>query len=186
MDSVNHPSHYTQSNIECIDAIESMLGESGFKSYCRGNCLKYLWRYKDKGGVEDLKKCQWYLGKLISTMEDPKQLLDKIESKLQEHFYVSIVGKDGCIIEKDKTYLGQDGTSWIILGFTDDKKYPIRGWNANKGERWLKPEWLSSNSTITTTASTFDGILTIKANNSGLIEIPINTKKPEDYGYTFV
>lgn len=185
MDNINHPDHYIRedSDIECIDAIESMLGKDQFRSYCRGNCLKYLWRYENKGGVEDLKKCQWYLDKLISTMEDPKQLLDKIESKLQKHFYVSIVGKDGCIIEKDKTYLGQDGISWIILGFTDDKKYPIRGWNANKGERWLRPEWLSSLSSFNT-EFTNNEILNIKADNSGWIQIPLDTKKIENYRYT--
>ena len=186
MNTINHPKHYTQNDIECIDAIESMLGKEQFKSYCQGNCLKYLWRYKHKGGVEDLKKCQWYLNKLISVMENPKKIVDKIESNLKQHIYVQVIGKDGSIIEKDKTYVGQDGTSWIILGFTDDKNYPIRGWNANKGERWLKPEWLSSNSTITTTTSTGGQITNIKAYNSGLIEIPVDVKKPEDYGYTFV
>ena len=41
-----------------------MSGEE-FSGYLKGNCLKYLWRYKDKGGVEDLKKCGWYLNRLI-------------------------------------------------------------------------------------------------------------------------
>ena len=187
MDSINHPNHYTQSNIECIDAIESMLGESGFKSYCRGNCLKYLWRYNNKGGVEDLKKCRRYLDKLISILDNSNQLTSKLESNLQQHStYVPMIGRDGCIIEKNKTYLGQDGISWIILGFTSDVKYPIRGWNCNKGERWLRPEWLQSfKSPITTSASTGDTqTLNIKLDNIGLIEIPTDSKNLEDYGYT--
>ena len=66
MDNVNHPKHYLKDGLECIDIINSLLGDEGFEAYCRGNCLKYLWRYKDKGGLEDLKKCEWYLKKLIS------------------------------------------------------------------------------------------------------------------------
>ena len=63
-DMVNHPPHYNQHGIECIDAIQACTGD-GFKSYLQGNILKYLWRYDYKNGVEDLKKAQWYLAKLI-------------------------------------------------------------------------------------------------------------------------
>lgn len=68
-DPVNSPSHYTQGAVECIDAIESALGVEGFKAYCRGACLKYLWRTEHKNGVEDLKKCAWYLRRLIVICE---------------------------------------------------------------------------------------------------------------------
>ena len=66
---VNHPSHYNQGGVECIDALEAALGPEGFKAYCRGACLKYLWRTEYKNGVEDLKKCEWYLKKLIDKSE---------------------------------------------------------------------------------------------------------------------
>lgn len=68
-DMVNHPPHYTQGDIECIDAIHSALGSDGFKAYCRGACIKYLWRTDYKNGVEDLKKCDWYLDRLIQENE---------------------------------------------------------------------------------------------------------------------
>ena len=80
-DVVNSPTHYNFKGIEAIDAIEaSMTGEeltgylqsSGRSSadILKGNCMKYLWRYKYKGKpVEDLKKCQWYLNKLIASVE---------------------------------------------------------------------------------------------------------------------
>jgi hypothetical protein len=42
---------------------------SGFEGFCAGNALKYLWRWKHKNGVEDLKKCQWYLDMLIEEQE---------------------------------------------------------------------------------------------------------------------
>lgn len=60
-DPVNHPSHYTEGEIECIDAIESALGVEGFRGYCIGNAIKYLWRYNKKHGLEDLEKSEWYV-----------------------------------------------------------------------------------------------------------------------------
>jgi hypothetical protein len=62
-DPIN-PSHYKQGGIECIEAIKAALGE-GFPDYLRGNVMKYLWRYKEKGGVDDLKKARWYLDRLF-------------------------------------------------------------------------------------------------------------------------
>lgn len=69
-DVVNHPSHYTQGDIECIDAIKAALGEEQYEGYLRGACIKYLWRYEEKGGLESVRKAQWYLNKLISELED--------------------------------------------------------------------------------------------------------------------
>lgn len=63
-DNVNHPAHYTQGDIECIYAIKSALG-NGFEAFCCGNAIKYIWRHNAKGGVEDLKKAQWYLSRVI-------------------------------------------------------------------------------------------------------------------------
>ena len=62
-DPIN-PSHYKQGGIECIEAIKAALG-GGFPDYLRGNVMKYLWRYKEKGGVDDLKKSAWYLDRLF-------------------------------------------------------------------------------------------------------------------------
>lgn len=57
MDNVNHPSHYAEHcSVECIDIIRLALGDDGFKAYCLGNAIKYLWRYKYKSGSEDLQK----------------------------------------------------------------------------------------------------------------------------------
>lgn len=68
VDNVNHPPHYNQGGIECIEAIKAATG-SGFVKYCTGNVIKYLWRYDLKGGVEDLKKAAWYLDRAIKEME---------------------------------------------------------------------------------------------------------------------
>jgi len=59
-DTVNHPAHYTQGSMEVIEAIEGL--SLGFHA---GNIVKYVARYKAKGGVEDLKKARWYLDRLI-------------------------------------------------------------------------------------------------------------------------
>jgi len=65
-DNVNHPSHYTQGAIECIDAIkEATKGLFGIEAVCTANIIKYVWRWKFKNGVEDLRKADWYLQRLI-------------------------------------------------------------------------------------------------------------------------
>ena len=64
-DMVNKPPHYNNGDIETIDAIQSALGD-GFEFYLQGNILKYVWRYRHKNNVEDLKKAQCYLNKLIN------------------------------------------------------------------------------------------------------------------------
>ena len=68
-DMVNSPEHYNKAGIETIDALEAMLTK-GFDYYLQGNIVKYLWRYRYKNGVEDLKKAQWYLNKLIEVYDD--------------------------------------------------------------------------------------------------------------------
>lgn len=67
-DRVNHPSHYTDGKIECIDAIESSMSKEAFIGYCKGNIIKYVWRYEHKGGVESLKKAKWYIDKLTEVI----------------------------------------------------------------------------------------------------------------------
>lgn len=67
-DNVNHPSHYTQGGIECIEAIKASMTASEFRGYLKGNAMKYMWRYQLKNGVEDLRKAQWYLNRLIGEM----------------------------------------------------------------------------------------------------------------------
>lgn len=66
VDNVNHPSHYTQGGIECIEAIKASMTHEAFCGYLKGNVQKYMWRYEHKGGVESLKKAQWYLDRLVA------------------------------------------------------------------------------------------------------------------------
>jgi len=66
VDNVNHPPHYmTEGGIECIEAIEAQLTPEEYRGYLKGNCVKYLWREKYKGGRQSVEKCQWYLTRLL-------------------------------------------------------------------------------------------------------------------------
>ena len=67
-DKVNHPSHYTQGGIECLDAIEAAMKPDQFRGYLKGNIIKYLWRYEWKNGLEDLKKAQFYMNRMVDSM----------------------------------------------------------------------------------------------------------------------
>lgn len=69
-DPVNSPLHYTQGGIECIEAIEEATkGLDGTEAYYIGNVMKYIWRWKHKNGVEDLRKAQWYLDRLVNNLD---------------------------------------------------------------------------------------------------------------------
>ena len=70
-DSVNHPSHYTQGKYEVIDIIEDATKDlKGIQAVCDANVLKYALRWPYKNGIEDLKKAQWYLDRLIKEVEN--------------------------------------------------------------------------------------------------------------------
>lgn len=72
-DVVNHPSHYTQGGIECIDAITAAtVGKTGIEAVCVANVVKYLWRYEEKDGLESVKKAEWYIKHLINELESNK------------------------------------------------------------------------------------------------------------------
>ena len=71
VDMVNHPVHYTQGGIECIDALKAAtVSKTGIEAVCTANAIKYLWRYEEKNGVEDVKKARWYIDRLIRELEE--------------------------------------------------------------------------------------------------------------------
>ena len=90
MDTVNLPRHYKKEalpieltiraaltdngdidplNLECFEAMLSMLSVEEMRGYLRGNTFKYRWRYTHKNGIEDLKKAEWYDKKLLRLEE---------------------------------------------------------------------------------------------------------------------
>lgn len=69
-DEVDHPAHYTQGGIECIDAIRAALTPEEFRGYCKGSVLAYVWRERWKGGDQSLLKSVWYLNKAVEVSGD--------------------------------------------------------------------------------------------------------------------
>ena len=66
-DAIN-PSHYKGEGIECIDYIKQTMSKEAFLGYLEGNVVKYRHRYRNKNGIEDLRKARWYLDRLIEEM----------------------------------------------------------------------------------------------------------------------
>ena len=73
-DMVSHPKHYTQGDIECIDALKAAtVGKRGIEAVCVANVIKYLWRYEEKNGIEDVRKAKWYIERLLKELEESQQ-----------------------------------------------------------------------------------------------------------------
>lgn len=90
-DMVNHPSHYqSESGLEVIDVIKAFTSNlTGIEATDTGNVLKYMCRWKNKNGVEDLKKAKWYLEHLIDNVEnqndsDLKKGLNRTKALIDE------------------------------------------------------------------------------------------------------
>lgn len=76
-DKINHPAHYTQGEIECIDAIKAAtVNKKGVEAVCTANIIKYVWRYECKNGSEDIKKLIWYADRLLKEVE-ARERVDK-------------------------------------------------------------------------------------------------------------
>ena len=73
-DMVNHPQHYTRGGIECIDALKAAtVGKRGIEAVCVANVIKYLWRYEEKNGIDDVRKAKWYVERLLKELEESQQ-----------------------------------------------------------------------------------------------------------------
>ena len=57
--------HYVTKAVQPWDAMQAWMSHEEFAGFLRGNVIKYIARYKDKGGVADLQKARHYLDKLI-------------------------------------------------------------------------------------------------------------------------
>lgn len=95
-DNVNHPSHYTQGGVECIEALKAATSHlTGIEAVCTANAIKYLWRWKDKNGIEDLNKAKWYIDYIISFLSSEEKENDypvfseKICDSDCKYFYTS-------------------------------------------------------------------------------------------------
>lgn len=135
MSNVDHPNHYANGSIECIAAIESALTQEEFEGFLHGNILKYDWRYRNKNGIEDLKKSQWYNSKLQTTIakrssatnshairnnkEQPKQNKRAFAlSSISTCMYIT-----GEFPQVNDTVQGNDGKIWFVID-VDVNNYP--------------------------------------------------------------
>ena len=78
-DPVNHPDHYTQGSIECIDAMIETQGVQAVRDYCICNAFKYIWRHNSKNNDQDIRKAKWYIDKYLELSESHGERCFKIE-----------------------------------------------------------------------------------------------------------
>lgn len=64
-----HPNHYHKGGLECFDVIKAITGDK-YEGFLVGNIIKYIFRYRDKNGVEDCKKAAVYIDKLIKELQN--------------------------------------------------------------------------------------------------------------------
>lgn len=122
MKDLTKQEHYTNNGIEPIEIMRKNFSHDEFVGFCKGNVLKYLLRYKDKNGLEDLEKAKIYLNWLIDELavEDLNKTFDErfeeIEREEQEKCSC------GCHCEDCKGYEGCEGFE-VQLSLFDNEKY---------------------------------------------------------------
>ena len=101
-DMVNHPKHYTSGTlgIEVINTMEMCSTEEEFMGYLRCNALKYISRFENKNGLEDVKKCAWYVKKYLAVQgleekdckdEEAYNLLKIVENSVTKESLVQVL-----------------------------------------------------------------------------------------------
>lgn len=71
-EEINHPDRYAGGKYECIEVMIDIFGVEFVRNFCVLNAFKYLWRHKQKGGTEDIKKAVWYLNEYIKLDDSSK------------------------------------------------------------------------------------------------------------------
>jgi hypothetical protein len=124
-DPVHSPIHYAAGLIECIEAIEASMSPEAFKGFLKGNIQKYVWRYETKGGIESLQKAQWYLTRLIATVE--------VEEGRKQAIYDAV--KDVLAMEEKVNY---DPDDYMASGCPDGF-CPMPGTRQGPSEPFFQP-----------------------------------------------
>jgi hypothetical protein len=57
--------HYTRQDIQPWEYMQAVMTKDQFEGFILGNIIKYISRYQEKGGKEDLQKASHYLDKLL-------------------------------------------------------------------------------------------------------------------------
>lgn len=87
-DPVNHPDHYTQGSIECIDAMIETQGVQAVQNYCICNAFKYIWRHNSKNNDQDIQKAKWYIDKYLELSVQPSEQSCKVDTPNEENFFM--------------------------------------------------------------------------------------------------
>lgn len=99
--NVEKPEHYTYGKYECIDVIKEITKDlTGEEAFCIGNAIKYLWRWKHKNGVEDIKKAKWYLDKLIKELEEPEFIESNNSYNHVQDYLGDATNPNACVASK--------------------------------------------------------------------------------------
>ena len=77
-DIVNHPSHYTNGGMECIDEMMLVFGKRVVADFCLCNAWKYRYRALSKNGQEDIDKSHWYMAKYKEIMDEVRDYDESI------------------------------------------------------------------------------------------------------------
>lgn len=71
-DIINHPNHYTNGGMECIDEMILIFGKRVVADFCLCNAWKYRYRALHKNGQEDIDKSHWYISKYNELIEESR------------------------------------------------------------------------------------------------------------------
>jgi hypothetical protein len=146
-DSVNHPAHYTAGGVECIDALKAATaGLEGIEAVCTANAIKYLWRWRRKGGAQDLEKAAWYIARLVS--EITKEVSDMGQTAtaiINEHGFkagqrFTLGGVEWIIIE-----MGADWVKCLAADVVECRAFDEKGrndWACSSLRAYLNGEFL--------------------------------------------
>lgn len=95
--NVSNPKHYAGStSLECIECMKVTFGAKAVYAFCLCNSFKYLWRYKNKNGEEDIKKARWYLDYVQHDIEcDGDYISEEVHKMFQRlnDLYIDIIDK---------------------------------------------------------------------------------------------
>ena len=73
---VNHPSHYCQGSIECIDGMVGAFGRQDVATFCKINAMKYVWRLGHKDDeAQEIGKIKWYLDKYLELKKPSTEVI---------------------------------------------------------------------------------------------------------------
>ena len=73
------PSHYKAGKYECINVMIAIFGKKAVQIFCILNAFKYIFRFQNKNGLEDVKKARWYISKYIELEEEKDDRSDGSE-----------------------------------------------------------------------------------------------------------